>query len=307
MTSDCALVFSTERFALHDGPGIRTQVFLKGCPLRCSWCCNPESQLKRAELSHEDGRCIGCGACAAVCPEHAIAVIARADASPCADVNRSACTGCGQCVPVCKPRALSLIGHSVSQEELLAELLRDEVYYRRSGGGVTVTGGEPLSQSPFVAELGRRLAALGIDMLIDSSGFGPWSAIEMLLPYTKAFLYDIKHVDPEKHRLATGEDNQLILENCRRLSERNVPLTVRIPLVPGLNSEDEDLRSIVGFLHTISSLHLVEIVPYHELGVPKYRRLGKAYRKPEGTLDAERVRAVIAYFGKNGLRCRRAF
>lgn len=305
--SDHALVFSSERFALHDGPGIRTQVFLKGCPLRCSWCCNPEGQLERPEIFYEDARCSGCGQCIAVCPEGAISIQARPDGFPRAVIDRAACTGCGLCVPVCGPKALSLIGYWISQENLLDHLLRDEVFYRRSGGGITVTGGEPLSQASFVRGLGQRLSRLGIDMVVDTCGVGSWSEIEALLPYTQAFLYDIKHVDPEKHRLATGADNHLILRNCLRLSENKVPLLVRIPLIPGVNSTGEDLAAIGRFLKTISSLQVVEVVPYHQLGVPKYRRLDRDYRKPDGTLDAERVREAIAFFERNGLHCQRAF
>ncbi len=305
--SDRALVFSSERFALHDGPGIRTQVFLKGCPLRCSWCCNPEGQLERPELFYEDARCSGCGQCVAVCPEKAISIIAQPDGIARAVIDRAACTGCGLCVPACSPKALSLIGYWISQKDLFAHLLRDEAFYRRSGGGITVTGGEPLSQAPFVRELGQRLSLFGIDMMIDTCGVGSWAEIETLLPYTKGFLYDIKHVDPEKHHLATGADNHLILRNCLRLSEKKIPLIVRIPLIPGVNSTEADLALIVRFLQSVSSLQLVEIVPYHELGVPKYRRLQKEYRKPDSTLNAERIREVIAFFEKNGLRCRRAF
>jgi pyruvate formate lyase activating enzyme len=190
---------------------------------------------------------------------------------------------------------------------LLAQLLRDEAFFRRSGGGVTVTGGEPLSQAAFVGELGRRLVELGIEMIIDTCGFGAWSAVETVLPYTKNFLYDIKHVDSEKHQRATAFDNRLILQNCRRLANRNIPLTIRIPLIPGVNSEDEDLAQILRFLRSISSLQAVEIVPYHELGVPKYRRLEKEYQRPERTLDVGRVHSVIAFFEKEGLPCRRAF
>lgn len=268
------LVFNIQRYSIHDGPGIRTVVFLKGCPLSCLWCCNPESQSFAPELEYRFSLCQHCGRCIAACPEKAIHSDPWAPAEE--KINRSLCTLCGECVAVCPSGALKLIGQWMSVEEVLAEVGRDASYYRRSGGGVTLSGGEPLAQPDFTLELLRACYDRNIHTAVETSGAVSWRLYERILPFTDVFLYDIKHMDSEAHRRLTGAPNERILENARRLASAGAQMILRLPLIPGLNTDEDNLRAAA---RLAAELQVVEVhlMPFHQLGKDKYRQLGRVY------------------------------
>ena len=268
-------IWDIEKYALHDGPGIRTIVFFKGCPLRCLWCCNPESQLSDPELVWLKERCLACGMCIAACPHGAVLI----DEFGWHQVDRNACDYCGLCVVRCPGEAMNLTGRLMDVDEVLREVAQDSAFYDRSGGGLTLSGGEPLAQVEFAMELLRRYkqGEFGASTVIETSGAVEWEAIALVLPHTDLFLYDIKHMDSESHRRFTGVGNGRILENARRLAEAGGRLVIRIPLIPGCNDTEENVRKTAEFVRQLPGVEQVDILPYHRLGEPKYPRLGLKY------------------------------
>jgi pyruvate formate lyase activating enzyme len=266
------LVFDIQRFSVHDGPGIRTLVFLKGCPLRCLWCDNPEGQAPAPELVFRQSLCIGCGACVPACPRGALHLEDTA-----LRVERDLCDLCGQCVQVCSPQALSIAGRWMSVGEVLSEVGRDRVFYDTSTGGMTVSGGEPLGQPRFLEALLRAAKAERISTTLETSGHAPWPSLERVMRWTDLVLYDIKHADPAAHRRLTGVSNELILENARRIAGLGVPMVVRCPIVPGLTDDLRDLRSLFQFVADLPGVKELHLLPYHRLGEPKYTMLGRQY------------------------------
>ena len=267
-------IWDVRGFALHDGPGIRTTVFFKGCPLSCAWCCNPETQAPGAELACDAARCVDCRWCVGVCPTHAVA-----DLPPNARViDRSACTLCGECVDRCAGGALTLPGELVSVSDLLSRIGREAAFHARSGGGLTLSGGEPLWQAEFAGELVRRYKrdAFGSSVTIETSGAVPWEAFEAVRSHTDLFLFDIKHPDPVEHKRLTGADNRAILENLEHLVHAGQAVIMRLPLVPGCNDSDETLRS-VGQLARSIGVREIHVLPYHRLGERRYAGLGRDY------------------------------
>lgn len=283
-------VFNIERYAIHDGPGIRTVVFLKGCPLRCKWCSNPESQRMQSEIFHSARKCLGgavCGMCAKVCPHGAVT-----NCGGVLDMDRSKCVGCGACVKACPAKAMQLQGTERTADEILKELTLDEPFYRRSGGGITISGGEPLVQAEFAAELLQKARERHISTCVETTGYARWESLALIAPHTNYFLYDIKHMDPEKHRQGTGVRNERILENLRHLSE-NYPeaeITVRTPVIPGFNDTEEEIEAIARFLAPLSAVREYALLPFHTYGESKYAALGRVYevdtdaRIPEETM-----------------------
>ena len=267
------MIFDIERFATHDGPGIRTVVFFKGCSLRCQWCANPESQLSRPEVIYIPRACSGCGACIQACPRDGIQ-----REGPMGPVSLAEqCAGCGQCVKACVYGARSLAGEWMDVDTVMEEIRRDRDYYRQSGGGVTFSGGEPLLQADFCEALGRVLTKEGIPLLLETCGMAPWEAFEALMPYLDTVYYDIKHMDPIRHSEITGADNQTIIQNLTRLCETfSGDIKVRYPYVPGYNDNEDAIRAFLGWMGKLR-IDGVEFLPYHRLGWPKYTGLGRAY------------------------------
>lgn len=265
------LITAVKRMAVHDGPGLRTTLFLKGCPLKCLWCHNPEGISPKTQTAFDEKKCAHCGACA-VCPANRMV-----DGRHVFDASQ--CAGCGRCESLCPREAFTFYGRGVTVEEILPELLEDRVFYETSGGGVTLSGGEPLMQPDFTLHLLRALKGAGIRTAIDTCGFAPQSVLEKMLPYTDLFLFDLKAVDPALHRRLTGRENTLILENLRFLSAQNVAVEIRIPLVPGQN--DGEIPAMGALLAALPHpVRRVKVLPYHPYAGSKYRALGMDYALP---------------------------
>jgi pyruvate formate lyase activating enzyme len=266
------IVFNIQRFSIHDGPGIRTIVFLKGCPLRCQWCSNPESQDPKPALMFSQKKCISCGTCEQACPLKAISF----KASPYPTIDRSICDNCGRCVEECCTQALYFEGRSESVEQVLAEVAKDRAFYENSGGGLTLSGGEVLAQPTFAYALLAAAQDMGLHTAIETTGFAQPEVLLKVVSKVDLILFDFKHYDSARHLEKTGVDNDLILENLKRLCEIRQPLVVRIPVIPGFNDSMEDARE---FGRILSDLKVEEInlLPFHQLGEHKYDLLGKAY------------------------------
>jgi len=270
-------IFDLERFATKDGPGIRTVVFFKGCALRCRWCQNPESQLGRPEVIYDDSRCRGCRRCLESCPSGAI----RFDERLGLITDRRTCRGCGICAERCFSDARRLAGKEVALTELLAEINRDRSFFEYSGGGVTFSGGEPLLQDAFLLAACRECRKAGIPTALETSGHAPWETLERLVPFLDLIFFDFKHPDPQLHRRHTGVGNRRILKNLRMLNARKAPLVVRIPVIPGFNDSPAVLTRMFRFLMGLPHEAPVELLPFHRLGMSKYRGLGRAYGMEE--------------------------
>jgi pyruvate formate lyase activating enzyme len=272
-TSISAPVFDIERYALEDGPGIRTVVFFKGCNLRCTWCQNPESHEAAPQVMYDRGRCTACGRCVSACPEAAIA-----DTPPWGFLTDEArCAVCGTCIEVCFQAARRIAGKMMTSEEILAEIRRDRPFYESSGGGVTFSGGEPLLYPAAVVELARACRAEGIHTALETAGHVPWKRLEGVLPWIDLLYFDFKHIDPTVHRAVTGVSNELILANLRRAAESCANLVVRIPVIPGVNADAETQAAMLAYLAGETAVRNVELLPFHRLGGNKYEALGLEY------------------------------
>ncbi len=265
-----AQIFNIQRFSIQDGPGIRTTVFFKGCPLSCDWCCNPESQRSNAELMYREKSCQTCGTCVAQCQKNAIDL--QLDKII---IDRELCNSCFECVEVCCSGALEITGKSVTIEEVLDEVTRDKLFYRNSGGGVTLSGGEPLFQAHFVKELLKALKRHSIDTTIDTCGFVKWEDFEGVLPFTDRVLFDLKHLNSQDHKSATGVENDLILANLEKLLHSGkTSVWIRIPVISGFNNSKTLFQQIAVFLKN-KPVEKISLLPYHTFGSAKYTSLGK--------------------------------
>ena len=262
-----ATIFEIKRFAVHDGDGIRTTVFFKGCPLNCIWCHNPEGISKKPQLAYIEHKCISCGACVNVCKTNAHTITNGVH-----NFNRSLCIQCGKCEDSCFAEALKLYGRTEEVDTLLPLLLEDKDFYTSSGGGVTLSGGECLCQADFCAELLKKLKQNNVHTAVDTCGFVPCSAFEKVMPYTDIFLFDIKAFDEDVHINCTGQSNKLILENLKFLDENGKQIEIRIPYVPEYNSSQ--MKKISAFIAELSNVTKVRILPYHNYAGSKYDSLG---------------------------------
>lgn len=283
-----------ERFSLHNGPGIRTTVFIQGCPLKCAWCGNPELHESCSELLYNPDICLKeCIECLGMCPAKAI----EKENSGKIIIKRDVCDKCRKCVVACPTKAISFMGMRVTVEDVLNELAKDIPFYESSGGGVTVSGGEPLGQPEFVLELLRACKKQNIHTALDTCGYAHWRDLKEILEYTDLVLYDLKFVDTKKHKRYTGVNNDLILKNLKNIAQyKSSSLIVRFPLVPGINDSNEDIDKLVDFLGSISFKRF-DILPYHRLGVAKYAMLGKPFRlqktKQPSREEIDSVRSLV--------------
>ncbi len=266
-------IFNIQRFSVHDGPGIRTTVFFKGCPLHCQWCHNPEGMTLNPVLFFDSNLCLACGRCIPVCSSGA----RNMDEQGRMVFTREKCIVCGRCARECPPKALELAGEIKSAEEILAVLLRDRAFYENSGGGVTLSGGDPLLQPDFTLALLKLCKENHLATAIETCAQAAWEIILKVAPYVDLWLCDLKHMDGEKHRQFTGVDNERILENLRKIAGEKWPMIVRIPVIPGFNDTPAEIRAIGEFLKTLNPVPPVELLPFHHLGESKYRRLGLPY------------------------------
>lgn len=293
------LIFNIQKYSIHDGEGIRTTVFFKGCPISCRWCHNPESQRFQNELLCHLERCTGCGACVNTCPQKAVTL----DGEHKAQVDYTKCTACGTCVDDCLQNARELVGKEYEIKELVKKLERDILFYERSHGGVTLSGGEVLAQDiDYVEELTRRLYDKGIAVDIDTCGHVPYERLKRVLPYTDTYLYDLKLMDPEKHREYIGVDNRLILENLKKLSADGAKINIRLPLIDGVNASDEHIDQVIRFLKENDiRVWQVNLLKYHNTGSSKYKKLGRDY---DGACmavpDDAWLNQVVETFKQNG-------
>ncbi|WP_324292697.1 glycyl-radical enzyme activating protein [Marispirochaeta sp.] len=269
------IVFDIQRFSLHDGPGIRTLIFLKGCPLSCLWCCNPESQAGYPQIGYDPQKCISCNACIEVCPCNAVRVDEEGQRIFAADL----CADCaGQpCADACPTGAIERFGELMGVEDVMDQVCRDEPFYRKSGGGVTVSGGEPLAQADFTYAILKECRKLMFSTAVETSGYCRAEDIEKVAEVTDLFLFDIKHVDGKKHAQFTGVDTGLIMDNLRLLRGKNANIIVRIPLIPGFNTDEQTLSAIADFSGE-NGIREIHLLPYHRLGRSKYDRLSIRYR-----------------------------
>lgn len=267
------VIFDIQHFSLHDGPGVRSTVFFKGCPLSCLWCANPESQRHKAELLYFSSLCTRCGRCVEVCPQSALSAEEAG-----IRLDRQRCVGCGTCAALCPQNARTVSGKTMTVAEVAAEVRQHWRIFMQSGGGVTFGGGEVLAQPIFLGALLRHLHdEAGFHTCIDTSGYAPWPTLEALLPVTDLILLDLKHMDSALHAGATGHPNDRILDNAIALGRRRFPVVVRLPLIPDFNDTESNLEALGAFMNK-AGLPTIEILPYHEFGVSKYEALGKSYK-----------------------------
>ncbi len=281
-------LFNLQRCSVHDGPGIRTTVFLKGCPLECGWCHNPEGIDAAPELLRNGERCLGCGACSDACP------VADGGAAPVGmPWDRTACLQCGACVEACPADAREMAGSDYSAGDLVDLVERDRPFFEASGGGVTFSGGEPLGQPEFLASCLRGCRERGLHTAVDTCGLAPPDVVVEIAGLADLVLFDLKHMDPEVHRRHTGVDNHLILENLRRLSASETAVWVRVPLIPGVNDDDANLEALGDFLASLPRRHRVFLLPYHPTAAGKTSRLeGPSSFVPFSVPDAETLAAA---------------
>jgi pyruvate formate lyase activating enzyme len=291
------ILFDIQRFSLHDGPGLRTNVFLKGCGLRCWWCSNPEGRMALPEVAFFDKECFLCGDCIQVCPTAAVSITSEH-----VTWDSAKCDGCRLCIPVCSANAFRVIGKEINAGSVIDEVLRDAAFFHPHGG-LTLTGGEPALQPEFSAAILKLAREAGLHTAIETCGAVPWKHLAQLLPYLDLILFDLKHIDPQIHSRMTGQNNLLILDNLRAINRLGGTMVIRIPLIPGFNTDESSLREMAEFIRSLETINEVHLLGYHTLGKSKYSALDRPYRMgdtPSMRLDQIHVYAKI--FQQAGLK-----
>ncbi|ABO51469.1 glycyl-radical enzyme activating protein family [Desulforamulus reducens MI-1] len=278
-------IFDIMKYSIRDGPGIRTTIFFKGCPLKCLWCHNPESQDPEPQLMFWPDRCIGCGDCVETCVNQAILP---------GGIHKERCRRCGQCAAVCPTLAREMVGRRVAVEEVVREIERDRIFYEESGGGVTFSGGEPLVQPSFLHSLLDACQDREIATAVDTTGYTAEETLLSISEKVDLFLYDIKLMDDEKHKLFTGVSNRLILNNLQKLSQRHPHIIIRIPIIPGINDDRENLEQMASFISTLQNIWEVQLLPYHNTGMGKYERLNLPYQLAQTQPPADEAMQLLA-------------
>ena len=287
------IITHIQRYSIHDGPGIRTVVFFKGCPLACLWCCNPETQSFQPELEFIGSLCQRCGRCIEVCPEDAVNKDLNCEEKK--KIDRIKCTLCMQCVEECPSSALKAVGETMSVEEIMDVVRKDAAYYRRSGGGITLSGGEPLSQAGFALQLLGRCHQENIHTAVETCGMVSRNTLENIIPLTDLFLFDIKLINEMKHQELTGVSNKEIIENLTWLCNQQVNVILRLPMIPELNMDLADLKKLRTLIYELG-IREVNLMPFHQLGKDKYSHLGKPYRlakQPDLRLDESATSQLV--------------
>ncbi|MCG3165383.1 MAG: 4-hydroxyphenylacetate decarboxylase activating enzyme [Bacteroidia bacterium] len=261
-----SLIFDIQRFSIHDGPGIRTVVFFKGCNLECPWCQNPESMAFKPQVAIYDDKCIDSRDCAKACPVNAISF------DDGLKINRQLCNGCGKCVDVCVSEALKIIGKEYSADEVMTEIMRDVDYYKTSGGGVTFSGGEPTLHHDFLIELLERCKAEGLHTAIETNGYFSWDKFELLLPYLDLIYFDVKIINPDDNKLIIAGNSKRITSNMLRLVMESAPVEFRVPLIPGFTATEKNINDIITVLSAMG-IETVHLLPYHSMGESKARKI----------------------------------
>jgi pyruvate formate lyase activating enzyme len=296
--SSSGTLFNIQRFSIQDGPGIRTLIFLKGCPLRCLWCCNPESQSAKLDLIYKKDKCLSCYRCIDVCPDDAISKGLQGKIV----IDRDLCTHCGECAKECYVGALEMVGEKKTVDEVMNEIMKDITMFRNSGGGVTLSGGEVTTQPDFAAAILKECKLIGIHTAIETCGFTVWGAFEMILPYTDLFLFDLKQMNADKHKELTGQSNEVIIENFKRIKQAGKQIIARIPLIPGLNTSSSNIEELGVFLQE-NKIDDVHLLPYHQLGVNKYTNLDREYKLNSVSTnldeDLDKISDLLGSFGLN--------
>lgn len=307
--SQQGIIFNIQRFTIHDGPGLRTELFLKGCPLRCEWCSNPEGQQTSMQPGVYQSKCLSqekCGLCETACKEEGTLCF---DQGKLVSIDYSKCKGCMECYEVCPSEAIRQWGRIMSVEECMKEIRKDKGFYERSGGGVTVSGGEPLLQSEFVEALFRACREEGFHTCCESTLHVDWDAIQRILPYTDLVISDIKQMDPQIHKQYTGVDNHRMMTNLKKLAAEDCELILRIPVIPGVNDDMDNIRATADFIQNEleGRVRTLQLLSFMRLGEEKYQSLGMPYRMKEIDLDRDafqkQVGKLAEYFNSRGIHC----
>lgn len=292
-----ALIFNIQKFSVHDGPGIRTTVFLKGCPLKCIWCHNPESQNMNKEVLYDSKKCVLCGTCEKICPTNAIKIENNKLTT---DINK--CNHCGKCNIYCIYGAREVVGKHYNVDEVMSEVMKDKVFYEQSNGGVTVSGGEPLIQIDFIEELLKRLKEEKIHTAVDTSGAVNFDILERVAKYTDLFLFDLKLMDDEKHKEYIGVSNKNIIENLKKLSKIHCNINLRMPIIEGINDDNSHIEKTIELLKHLN-IKNINLLPYHNIAKHKYEKLGLVYEDEKMSIPSDvKMNSLKELFEKNGYR-----
>lgn len=287
-------VINIQKYSVHDGPGIRTTIFFKGCPLTCIWCHNPESQNYNSEIMFNDEKCTKCGLCESKCPSKSIIIENEHVIN-----DYSNCKLCEKCIDFCVNNAREMVGKEYTVKELVKEIEKDRVFYEESGGGVTLSGGEVMTHADYVEELVKRCHRKGISVAVDTCGYAPFENFERILEYVDIFLYDIKLINSQYHEKYTGKPNEKILDNLRKLSEKGAKINLRIPLIEGINTDDDNIKGIIDFIKDLN-ISKVNLLPYHDIGKGKYKRLKMEYVEDLMTTPSDdRLEEIKLLFEQN--------